>query len=101
VWIGPKKRLSKLWPAREFDVGLGRGSAATPRAEVEGGAVGIIIDARGRPLALPPDRERRQARVLQWLQATRAYPQLSFVSGMSPVSHVSPAAVTPTMGGGA
>ncbi|HEU5317757.1 MAG TPA: glutamate mutase L [Chloroflexota bacterium] len=76
--IGERASL-KLWPSRDFDVGLGRGNAATPRAEVEGGAVGIIIDARGRPLALPDAREKRQAKLLQWLQATRAYPQLSFV----------------------
>ena len=69
----------KLWPARDFDVGLGRGNAATPRAEVEGGAVGIIIDARGRPLLLPEGSEKRQAKLIQWLQGTRAYPQLSFV----------------------
>ena len=69
----------KLWPARDFDVGLGRGNAATPRAEVEGGAVGIIIDARGRPLLLPDSTEKRQAKLIQWLQGTRAYPQLSFV----------------------
>ena len=69
----------KLWPSRDFDVGLGRGNAATPRAEVEGGAVGIIIDARGRPLVLPDAGEKRQAKLIQWLQGTRAYPQLSFV----------------------
>jgi hypothetical protein len=69
----------KLWPEREFDIGLGRGAAATPRADIEGGAVGIVIDARGRPLALPEAPAKRQAKLLQWLQATRAYPQLSFV----------------------
>ena len=78
--IGERASL-KLWPARDFDIGLGRGAAATPRAEVEGGAVGIIIDARGRPLALPAAREKRQAKLLQWLQSTAAYPQFSFVNG--------------------
>jgi len=78
--LGERASL-KLWPARDFDVGLGRGNAATPRAEVEGGAVGIIIDARGRPLTLPDGVEKRQAKLLQWLQATGAYPQLSFVQG--------------------
>ncbi len=76
--IGERASL-KLWPARDFDIGLGQGSAATPRAEVEGGAVGIIVDARGRPLALPGSREKRQAKLLQWLQSTGAYPQFSFV----------------------
>lgn len=69
----------KLWPGKDLDIGLGRGAAATPRAEVEGGAVGIIIDARGRPLDLPAAQAKRRAKLLQWLQATRAYPQLSFV----------------------
>ncbi|MER3405176.1 MAG: hypothetical protein C4289_08440, partial [Chloroflexota bacterium] len=52
----------KLMPGRNFDVGLGRGRGATPRGEVEGGVAGMIIDARGRPLALPAGREKRQAR---------------------------------------
>ena len=78
--IGERASL-KLWPTREFDIGLGRGAAATPRAEVEGGAVGIIIDARGRPLAIPDSRAKRQAKLLQWLQSTGAYPQFSFVHG--------------------
>lgn len=78
-----ERALLKLWPARDFDIGLGPGSAATPRAEVEGGAVGIIVDARGRPLTLPPLREKRQAKLLQWLQSTVAYPQFSFVHGPS------------------
>jgi hypothetical protein len=76
--IGDRAAL-KLWPAKEFDIGLGKGNAATPRSEVEGGAVGIIVDARGRPLAMPDAPEKRQAKLLQWLQATHAYPQLSFV----------------------
>lgn len=76
--VGERAAL-KLWPGRDFDIGLGRGNAATPRAEVEGGAVGIIVDARGRPLGLPDDHQKRQAKLLQWLQGTRAYPPLSFV----------------------
>jgi hypothetical protein len=74
----------KLWPARDFDIGLGRGAAATPRAEVEGGAVGIIIDARGRPLARQDSPEKRQAKLLQWLQSTGAYPHFSFVQSSPP-----------------
>lgn len=34
--------------------------------EVEGGVLGLVIDARGRPLALPEDPERRRAKVQQW-----------------------------------
>ena len=43
--------------------------------------MGIIIDARGRPLAIPDSRAKRQAKLLQWLQSTGAYPQFSFVHG--------------------
>ncbi|MGH2351150.1 MAG: glutamate mutase L, partial [Chloroflexota bacterium] len=90
--IGERASL-KLWPAREFDVGLGPGAAATPRAEVEGGAVGIIVDARGRPLTLPESAEKRQAKLLQWLQATGAYPQFSFVHTPPTTNAAIPAAL--------
>jgi hypothetical protein len=93
--IGERASL-KLWPSRELDVGLGKGNAATPRAEVEGGAVGIIIDARGRPLALPEQSEKRQAKLLQWLQATRAYPQLSFVQARPQVTPLSSGVKAPS-----
>lgn len=76
--IGERAAL-KLYPSRDFDVGLGKGEAAAPRVEVQGGAVGIVIDCRGRPLVLPDDNEKRQAKLLQWFQALRAYPALSFV----------------------
>jgi|DewCreStandDraft_2_1066082.scaffolds.fasta_scaffold00277_47 hypothetical protein len=66
----------KLQPGRHFDVGLGRGRGATPRSEVEGGAAGLIIDARGRPLVLPAAREKRQARLIEWLQLAAAYPEV-------------------------
>jgi hypothetical protein len=36
---------------------------------VEGGALGLIVDARGRPLArqLPADPELRRDQIQQWL----------------------------------
>jgi hypothetical protein len=36
------------------------------QAHVEGGALGVIIDARGRPITLPDDPEKRRTRVQQW-----------------------------------
>jgi hypothetical protein len=51
----------ELYPARSLELGLsrrGRGSIV----QVRGGALGVIIDARGRPLRLPlNDSERRTA----------------------------------------
>ena len=36
------------------------------KAEIEGGALGLMIDARGRPITLPSDKEKRRAKVHQW-----------------------------------
>ncbi len=56
----------ELHPTRSFDLGLGRkGGGAT--TEVEGGAVGVIIDARGRPLSLPEKRAARQEKMQKWM----------------------------------
>ena len=56
----------ELRPSRRFDVGLGtKGQAGTTK--VEGGIIGIIIDARGRPLPMAEDATEQQARVQRWL----------------------------------
>ena len=55
-----------LRPTRRFDVGLGtKGQAGTTK--VEGGILGIIIDARGRPLPISPDPEEQRNRMQRWL----------------------------------
>lgn len=36
------------------------------QAQVEGGALGVIIDARGRPIVLPSDAEKRRTKIQQW-----------------------------------
>jgi hypothetical protein len=36
------------------------------KAQIEGGALGLIIDARGRPIALPNDPEKRRTKIQQW-----------------------------------
>jgi hypothetical protein len=60
------KAILELRPTRRFDIGLGaKGKGAT--TELEGGAVGIIIDARGRPLSLPSTRKEQQAKIQEWL----------------------------------
>ena len=54
-------------PARGFDVGAGKGKPATFTAF--GGEVGLIIDARGRPISIPPDDRARAGKMREWLQA--------------------------------
>lgn len=56
-----------LHPARGFDIGLGAGHAG--KIDVDGGLVGLVVDARGRPLDLPADDAARRQKVQEWLLA--------------------------------
>jgi len=60
-------------PTRGFDVGAGPGHRL--KTEVEGGVVGILLDARGRPLELPEDDAERRKMLLDWFTALDAYPE--------------------------
>jgi hypothetical protein len=55
-----------LRPERGFDVGLG-GPGRAGAVRVSGGAVGVIIDARGRPLDLTRESGRWRDLVQKWL----------------------------------
>ena len=62
---GEQGRLT-LRPERGIDVGFGGpGRAGTIR--VSGGAVGLMIDARGRPLQLAKDPAHRRELNQKWL----------------------------------
>ncbi|NJN96100.1 MAG: hypothetical protein HC875_19340 [Anaerolineales bacterium] len=61
-----EKAALEIRPSRQFDIGLGQPGRGV-LAEVEGGVLGLIIDARGRPLRLPKDEARRQEQLRQWL----------------------------------
>ncbi len=67
-----EQALLTLFPAPTVDVGLGPGERARAAEEIDGGLVGLIIDARGRPLVMPSDETERQAHLLQWMQAMGA-----------------------------
>ncbi len=54
-------------PTKNFDMGAGKGKAITKK--VEGGTVGIIVDARGRPFSLTTDAAARVKNNRDWLQA--------------------------------
>jgi hypothetical protein len=55
-----------LRPERGFDVGFG-GNGKAGILRVAGGAVGVVIDARGRPLRLPVDPARRIEMIQKWM----------------------------------
>ncbi|HEY0752838.1 MAG TPA: glutamate mutase L [Ktedonobacteraceae bacterium] len=63
-----EQALLSLYPAPSVDVGLGLGERARAAEEIDGGLVGLVIDARGRPLVLAQNDAERQARLLQWMQ---------------------------------
>lgn len=61
----------KINPTKNFDVGRGQGHVL--ETNVEGGEVGIIIDARGRPLHLPENTVERRNKLMEWFRALNAY----------------------------
>jgi hypothetical protein len=63
---GRSARLS-LQPLRRADAGLGPGRSGV--VPVTGGALGVVIDARGRPLQLPSDPVRRRELIKRWYYA--------------------------------
>jgi len=60
---GQSARLS-LQPLQKADAGLGPGRSGT--VTVTGGAMGVVIDARGRPLKFPSDAVRRRELIKKW-----------------------------------
>lgn len=63
---GKTARLT-VQPLRRADAGLGAGKSGV--IPVTGGALGVVIDARGRPLALPSDPVRRRELMKRWSYA--------------------------------
>jgi hypothetical protein len=55
----------QLRPLHRADVGLGPGRAG--EVEVTGSSLGVVIDARGRPLRLPDDSSQRRDLAQKWL----------------------------------
>ena len=62
--MGQTARLS-LQPLQRSDIGNGPGRNAA--VQVAGGVMGVVIDARGRPLTLPEDPVRRRELLKKWL----------------------------------
>jgi hypothetical protein len=64
----------EISPSKKFDLGEGKGKKITK--EVSGGVVGIVIDARGRPLDLDGSKgkEPMDKVLARWNMAFDAYP---------------------------
>jgi hypothetical protein len=57
-----------LTPLHRFDIGMG-GLGRGGTVKVIGGELGVVIDARGRPLRLPAEPTRRRDALNKWLAA--------------------------------
>lgn len=60
-------------PAKGFDLGAGKGKRI--EQAVQGGVAGLVLDARGRPLALARDKGQRVQQLDRWAQAMGLYPE--------------------------
>jgi hypothetical protein len=77
--LGPEQTAKiSVNPAKGFDLGAGPGRKI--EREVRGGTVGLILDARGRPLALPESRQEAQQTMARWVKALELYPGPGSVS---------------------
>ncbi|MCH2145057.1 MAG: glutamate mutase L [Phycisphaerales bacterium] len=73
VELGPDESAEiEIRPARGFDVGAGPGKVL--KRTVRGGTVGLILDARGRPLALPEERQACRSAMQKVIDQIGLYP---------------------------
>jgi uncharacterized protein (TIGR01319 family) len=71
--LGPGETATvAVEPARGFDLGAGPGKHV--ERQVRGGTVGLVLDARGRPLRLPGDTAACRAAMTRWVEAMSLYP---------------------------
>ncbi len=67
---------AKIKPRSNMDVGAGLGKELDTK--IEGGVVGIVLDGRGRPIALSEDHIARKRQLIKWFRAIDAYPLEAF-----------------------
>jgi uncharacterized protein (TIGR01319 family) len=58
-------------PANKYDVGAGPGKEL--ETTVHGGVVGLLLDARGRPIYFPEDDQQRMDLLLKWFRSIGLY----------------------------
>jgi hypothetical protein len=62
-----EKPIFELAPTRRFDLGQGPGKSV--QVTCKPGALGLVVDARGRPLEWADDESRRREQMDEWLYA--------------------------------
>ncbi|MCE1245007.1 MAG: glutamate mutase L [Firmicutes bacterium] len=71
LMVGEKAKMVAR-PYKGLDLGQGKNKEI--EADVYGGVVGVIIDARGRPLVIPEDNSARVDKLVTWYKAMDLYP---------------------------
>ena len=72
--LGPDQEAElEVRPARGFDVGAGSGKSV--KRTVRGGMVGLVLDGRGRPLAMPDDPAQCRRLVEECVTNMDLYPK--------------------------
>lgn len=66
VAAGQKAAL-EVRPAPGVNLDEGNTRRGPLKVEIEGGAVGLIVDARGRPIAFPAPLDKRRVKTQEWL----------------------------------
>ena len=62
----------KAEPAKGWDLGAGPGKAV--ETTIHGGVVGVVLDARARPLQFATNRKEQVEAISRWHEATNQYP---------------------------
>ena len=71
--VDPGEKVSlHLRPLHRFDIGMG-GPGKAGKVSAIGGALGVIIDARGRPLQFSLDQEKNRKRNETWKKTFQKY----------------------------
>jgi hypothetical protein len=71
--VDPGEKVSlHLRPLHRFDIGMG-GPGKAGKVNAIGGALGVIIDARGRPLQFSLDQEKNRLRNETWKKTFQKY----------------------------
>ncbi|MGE0683448.1 MAG: glutamate mutase L [Candidatus Binatia bacterium] len=67
-----QEAVAEVTPAKGFDFGAGNGKKVT--GKLQGGIVGLLLDARGRPIDTAQEETTRVQQLQQWARTVELYP---------------------------
>jgi len=70
----PERSKATVMVVPDSHFNMGEGNGKPVEQEIEGGVVGVVMDARGRPLELPAEAEARKKALTGWYKTLDLYP---------------------------